>query len=326
MRLAYHLLDVFTERPLAGNPLAVVPDADGLDAAQMQAIAREFNLSETVFVIAPHDPVHTARLRIFTPTQELPFAGHPTVGAACMIAQLRAPDMLGRQPLRLVLEKQAGPVVCEVVRWQGALRASFVAPKQPELCGALADRASIAAALGVDEAEIGFDGHEPVLASAGLPFAFVPVRSLSELNRIAPDFSRFAAAFQLERPAAFIYTRETADPANHVQARVFVNSPSKDGRLATPHCPSSNDGRLATPCGLGAHEDPATGSAACAFAAVAVQFERPEDGEHTIVIEQGFAIGRPSQIALTMQVSDGALVETSVGGACVKIGEGFLSL
>jgi trans-2,3-dihydro-3-hydroxyanthranilate isomerase len=313
MRLAYHLLDVFTERPLAGNPLAVVPDADGLDAAQMQAIAREFNLSETVFVIAPADPVHTARLRIFTPAQELPFAGHPTIGAACLIAQLRAPDMLGRQPLRLVLEEQVGAVVCEVLRWQGSMRASFVAPKQPELTGALADRAAVAVALGLDEAEIGFDRHEPVLASAGLPFAFIPVRSLAALNRIAPDFSRFAAAFQLERPAAFIYTRETADPANHVQARVLVHSPSKDGRLATPY-------------GLGVHEDPATGSAACAFAAVAVQFERPEDGEHTIVIEQGFAMGRPSQIALTMQVSDGALVETSVGGACVKIGEGFLSL
>jgi trans-2,3-dihydro-3-hydroxyanthranilate isomerase len=301
MRLAYHLLDVFTERPLAGNPLAVVLDADGLDAAQMQAIAREFNLSETVFVVAPRDPVHTARLRIFTPALELPFAGHPTVGAACLIAHLRAPDMLGRQPLRLVLEEQAGPVVCEVLRWQGSLRASFVAPKRPELCGALADRAAITAALGLNEAEIGFDGHEPVLASAGLAFAFIPVSSLAALNRIAPDFSRFAAAFQLERPAAFIYTRETADPANHVQARVFVP-------------------------GLGVHEDPATGSAACAFAAVAVQFERPEDGEHTIVIEQGFAIGRPSQIALTMQIAEGALVETSVGGACVKVGEGFLTL
>jgi trans-2,3-dihydro-3-hydroxyanthranilate isomerase len=301
MRLAYHLLDVFTERPFAGNPLAIVPDADGLDAAQMQAIAREFNLSETVFVLAPRDPIHTAGLRIFTPALELPFAGHPTVGAACLIAQLRAPDMLGRQPLRLVLEEQAGPVVCEVVRLQSSLRASFVAPRQPELCGAPTDRAAIVAALGLSEAEIGFDGHEPVLASAGLPFAFIPVCSLAALNRIAPDFSRFAAAFQMERPAVFIYTRETADPANHVQARVFVP-------------------------GFGVHEDPATGSAACAFAAVAVHFERPEDGEHTIVIEQGFAIGRPSQIALTMQIAGGALVETSVGGACVKVGEGFLTL
>jgi trans-2,3-dihydro-3-hydroxyanthranilate isomerase len=312
MRIAYHLLDVFTDQPLAGNPLAVVLDADGLDAARMQAIAREFNLSETVFVTAPRDPVNTARLRIFTPALELPFAGHPTIGAACLIARMRASDMIGRQPLRLVLEEEIGPVVCEVIRFQGALRARFIAPKQPELCGTLNDRTAIAVALGLDEADIGFDAHDPVLASAGLPFAFVPVGSLAALNGIAPDFSRFGAAFQLERPAAFIYTRETADPANHVQARVLVQSLSKDGRLAPP-------------CGLGAHEDPATGSAACAFAAVAVRFEQPEDGEHTIVIEQGFAMGRPSQIALTMQVVEGALVETSVGGACVTVGEGFLT-
>jgi len=101
MRIAYHLLDVFTDQPLAGNPLAVVLDAEGLDAERMQAIAREFSLSETVFVTAPRDPVNTARLRIFTPALELPFAGHPTIGAACLIARTRAPDMIGRQPLRL---------------------------------------------------------------------------------------------------------------------------------------------------------------------------------------------------------------------------------
>ncbi|WP_374545573.1 PhzF family phenazine biosynthesis protein [Rhodoblastus sp.] len=299
MRLAYHLLDVFTDQPLAGNPLAVVPDAEGLDPALMQAIAREFNLSETVFVVPPRDPVHTAALRIFTPALELPFAGHPTIGAACLIAQLRAPDMIGRQPLRLVLEEPVGPVVCEVVRVQGALRASFVAPNAPQLLGEIPDRAGIAAAFGLSEAEIGFDGHAPVVASAGLPFAFVPVASAAALDAIAPDFSRFGAAFPLERPAVFLYTRETVDPAHHVHVRVFVP-------------------------GLGAHEDPATGSAACAFAAVAARFERPEDGEHTIVIEQGFAMGRPSQIALTMRIASGALVETSVGGACVRIGEGVL--
>uniref|UniRef100_UPI003FD84977 PhzF family phenazine biosynthesis protein n=1 Tax=Rhodoblastus sp. TaxID=1962975 RepID=UPI003FD84977 len=118
IRLAYHLLDVFAERPFAGNPLAVIPDAEGLRPEQMQAIAREFNLSETAFVLAPRDQVHTARLRIFTPTIELPFAGHPTIGAACLIASLRAPDMIGRQPLQIVLEEQAGAVVCEVSRFR----------------------------------------------------------------------------------------------------------------------------------------------------------------------------------------------------------------
>jgi trans-2,3-dihydro-3-hydroxyanthranilate isomerase len=301
MRLAYHILDVFTDKPLSGNPLAVLTEADGLDDAAMQAIAREFNLSETVFVLPPRDPVHTARLRIFTPALELPFAGHPTIGAACLIAQLRAPDMIGRQPLRLVLEEQAGAIVCEVSRNKGVLRASFLAPQTPQLLGAAGDPAGIAAALGLNEDEIGFDGHQPVIASAGLPFAFVPVRSLEALNRVRPDYAAFAGAFSLERPAAFVYTRETADPAHHVQARVFVP-------------------------GLGAHEDPATGSAACAFAAVALHFEQPEDGEHVIVIEQGFAVARPSHIDLTLQVVDGRLAQTSVGGASVIVGEGTLTL
>ncbi|WP_298358371.1 PhzF family phenazine biosynthesis protein [Rhodoblastus sp.] len=299
-RLAYHLLDVFAEKPFAGNPLAVVSDADGLTPAQMQAVAREFNLSETAFVLAPRDPVHTAALRIFTPATELPFAGHPTIGAACLIASLRAPDVIGRQPLQILVEEQAGDVVCEVSRFKNVLRGSFVPPRPPALGGILSDRAAIAAALGMGEIEIGFDAHEPATASAGLPFAFVPVRSLSALDRLAPDFSRFVAAFGRESAGVFVYARETSDPAHHVQARVFVP-------------------------GLGLREDPATGSAAAAFAAVAVHFEQPEDGEHEIVIEQGFAIRRPSHIGLILRIVDGALVETRVGGACVKLGEGVLN-
>lgn len=301
MRFPYHLLDVFTDRPLAGNPLAVVSDADGLAPQQMQAIAREFNLSETVFVSAPRVKLHSARLRIFTPTHELPFAGHPTVGAACLIAFLRAPEMLGRQPLHLVLEEEIGLVACDVSRVRGATRASFVAPQTPVLGEALDDRAAIAAALGLKAEEIGFGGHRPVIASAGLPFAFVPVAGLAALHRLAPKFAFFPEIFGLQRPAVCVYAGETADPAHHVQARVFAP-------------------------GMGVAEDPATGSAACAFAAIACAFEKPEDGEHTIVIEQGFAIGRPSLIALTMQVYGGQLTQASVGGASVVVGEGVLTI
>jgi trans-2,3-dihydro-3-hydroxyanthranilate isomerase len=301
MRLAYHLLDVFADRPLAGNPLAVLPDADGLSPAQMHAIAREFNLSETAFVQTPRDPFHAARLRIFTPARELPFAGHPTIGAAGLIALLRAPDMIARQPLGLVLEEEIGPVACEVWRHGGAIRARFTAPRQPEILEVLQDREKIAVALGLAPPDLGFDSHVPSLASAGLAFAFVPVASLAVLNRLAPKFEAFGGAFGLERPAVFIYTRETDEPAHHVQARVLVP-------------------------GLGVSEDPATGSAACAFGAVACAFERPEDGEHEIVIEQGFAMGRPSLIALTLQVTCGQLTRTNVGGACVKVGEGVLTI
>jgi trans-2,3-dihydro-3-hydroxyanthranilate isomerase len=301
MRLAYHLLDVFTDVALAGNPLAVVSDADGLGDEQMQAIAKEFNLSETVFLLAPRNKLHSARLRIFTPTQELPFAGHPTVGAACLIASLRAPDMLGRQPLHLVLEEEIGPVGCDVSRFRGAVRTSFVAPQTPVLGAPLDDLSGIAGALGLAKDDIGFDDHRPVIASAGVPFAFVPVKGRDALNRLAPKPGFFPEVFPMELPAVCVYTRETADPAHHVQARVFVP-------------------------GLGVAEDPATGSAACAFAAVAAAFEKPEDGEHTIVIEQGFQMGRPSLIALTMDVSGGQLAQASIGGASVIVGEGFLTI
>ena len=301
MRLAYHRLDVFADRPLAGHPLAVLADADGLSVAQMHAIACEFNLSETAFVQMPRDPLHAARLRIFTPAGERPFAGHPTIGAACLIALLRAPDMIARQPLGLVLEQEIGPVACEVWRHGGAVRARFTAPRQPEILEILRDREKIAAALGLATPDLGFDAHAPSIASAGLAVAFVPVAGLPELNRAAPKGETFDEAFGLERPAVFVYTRETDDPAHHVQARVFVP-------------------------GLGLSEDPATGSAACAFAAVACAFERPDDGEHEIVIEQGFAMGRPSLIGLTLQVACGQLTQTRVGGACVKVGEGALTI
>jgi trans-2,3-dihydro-3-hydroxyanthranilate isomerase len=266
----------------------------------MQAIAREFNLSECVFVLEPRDPTHTARLRIFTPSAELPFAGHPTVGAACLIAELRAPEMLGRQPLQLVLEEELGAIACEVTRAPGAApRAAFSAPLTPRLCGPTGEAATIAAALGLDASDIGFDGHAPVLATAGLAFAFVPVAGLAALNRIAPRETLFAEAFRLARPAVFAYARETADPAHHVQARVFVP-------------------------GFGVREDPATGSAAAAFAAVAVAYESPEDGEHVLVIEQGYAMGRPSQIVLTLDVRGGALTGAGIGGQALRVSEGFL--
>jgi trans-2,3-dihydro-3-hydroxyanthranilate isomerase len=112
MRRAFHTLDVFTRTPLAGNPLAVVLDAKGLDTTRMQAIAREFNLAETVFVFEPKNPVNTASLRIFTPSRELPFAGHPTVGTAVLLAHLREPELLKSDDLRIVLEERVGEVVC----------------------------------------------------------------------------------------------------------------------------------------------------------------------------------------------------------------------
>ena len=300
MRRTFHTLDVFTDTPFAGNPLAVVMDCEGLSEQRMQAIAREFNLSETVFVLDPLDPVNTARLRIFTPTRELPFAGHPTIGAAVLIGELRAPELLGGQGLSVVIEEQVGAISCTVRRQKGqATQANFALPGLPECLGEGPDVEAVAAALGLDLRDIGFDAHRSSVWSVGNPFTFVPVASLEAIGRARPDLALFSSTFAGPRPAAFLYTQEVEREGSHVHARMFAP-------------------------GLGITEDPATGSAAAAFAGVAALFEQPEDGDHLLVIEQGFEMGRPSIIHLRLQIESGALVEASVGGAAVMVSQGTI--
>ncbi|MFV0280322.1 MAG: PhzF family phenazine biosynthesis protein [Rhodoblastus sp.] len=298
MARRFFTLDVFTKEPLAGNPLAVVIDAEGLDDAQMLKIAREFNLSETVFVLPARNAINTARLRIFTPATELPFAGHPTVGSAVLLAGLRAPEMAGARDLRVVLEEEAGDIACTVrLERRGASFAYFELPRLPEKLGD-ADARALAGALALEEADIGFDGHSPVVWSAGTPFCFVPVRGLEAIARARPDARKLTAAGAGGR-GLYLYTRETQDAANAVHARMFSTMAP----------------------GL---EDPATGSAVAAFAGLAHVFEKPEDGEHALVIEQGFEMGRPSLITLGMSVREGALVSATIGGHAIGVSEGTL--
>ena len=223
MKRRFQTLDVFTETALAGNPLAVVLDAEGLDDARMQAIAAEFNLSETVFVFEPRNTVNSARVRIFTPKRELPFAGHPTVGAAALIAHQRAGDLLGAQDLRIVLEEPIGDVVCVARQRKGqALAAYFELPKLPErLQGEPPSPAEIAAGLGLEPADIGFEGHEPSLYSAGAPFLFVPIRSLDAIGRAAPGILPWATK---DGPATFVYTREAEREGSAYHARMFAGA------------------------------------------------------------------------------------------------------
>jgi trans-2,3-dihydro-3-hydroxyanthranilate isomerase len=300
MTRRFQTLDVFTETALAGNPLAVVHDAEGLDDARMQAIASEFNLSETVFVLEPRNPINSARVRIFTPKRELPFAGHPTVGAAALIAHRRASDLLAAQDLRIVLEEPIGDVVCVARRRKGqALAAYFELPKLPErLKDEPPSAADIAGSLGLEPQDIGFDGHEPSLYSAGAPFLFVPIRSLDAIARTAPGIMPWATR---DGPATFVYTRETEREASAYHARMFAG-------------------------GWGIGEDPATGSAVAAFAGVVQAFDRPSDGEHMMTIEQGFEMGRPSLIALGLVIEDGALVSATIGGSVVLVSSGSLDL
>ncbi len=300
MKRPYYLLDVFTDTPLAGNPLAVVLDSSGLDPTRMQKIAAEFNLSETVFVQEPNDPVNTARLRIFTPVRELPFAGHPTVGTAALLALLRAPEYLASRDVAVVLEETIGVVTCTVRKPpRGTALAHFDLPKLPEYLGAPLPKPEIAAALGLDETDLGFEAHEPTLFSAGLAATLVPIKDLATIARARPDLSRFATAFG--DSAAYLYTVETADEANDVHARMFA-----------PH--------------MGIFEDPATGSCAAALAGALVAFEMPPDGDHTVRIEQGFEMGRPSLILLGLDIANGLLQRASIGGPVVVVGQGTLDL
>jgi trans-2,3-dihydro-3-hydroxyanthranilate isomerase len=301
MKRKFYTLDVFTDTPLEGNPLAVVMDCEGLSEQRMQAIAREFALSETVFVFEPHDPIHTARLRIFTPSRELPFAGHPTIGAAVLIAQMRAADVMAREEVGLMLEEQVGVIACSACQMRGkAAQASFTLPQLPQHVSDARDAAGIAAALGLHASDIGFDDHRPGMWSAGNPFTFVPIASLEAIQRAKPNAALFASAFEAARPAAYLYTKEVMREGSHVHARMFAP-------------------------GLGISEDPATGSAAAAFAGVATFFEKPEDGEHLITIEQGFEMHRPSLIHLRMTIEGCSLSAASIGGFAVQVAEGVLN-
>jgi trans-2,3-dihydro-3-hydroxyanthranilate isomerase len=298
MRRPYHTLDVFTDAPLAGNPLAVVLDADGLDDARMQAIAREFNLPETVFVREPRDPVNSAALRIFTPARELPFAGHPTVGAAALLAHLRAPQLLAAQDLRLVLEEKVGDVVCVARHRRGqALAAYFTLPRLPQPAGAAPSAQELAQKLGLEADEIGFGAHRPTVYSAGVDFIFAPIRSAAALAKASPDRTFWGDG---GAPGLYLYTNE-ASPGAAYRARMFA-------------------------AGWGIREDPATGAAASAFAGVVMEFGKPGDGEQTLVIEQGVEMGRPSRIALGLEVEGGALRSATIGGSAVLIAQGTIDL
>jgi len=293
--LPFATTDVFTERPYAGNPLAIVEHADALSTARMQSMAREFNLSETIFVQTPDDPAHTAKVRIFFPTAEIPFAGHPTIGCAIHLACKR--NGPGDFSDLITLEEVAGLVPVTVTRVSDRVRAEFTAPRLPAPHPGPADPGLIAAALGLYRTEIGFDAHAPAMWAAGPDFLFVPVASLDALARARPTGPDFARLARQSNESVYVYARgEDCD----FRARMF----------APDH---------------GMPEDPATGSASAIFAAQLLAAGEISDGTNRFTLHQGVEMGRPSQIGLSIDCAAGALMVIRIAGAAVPVMAGHIT-
>jgi trans-2,3-dihydro-3-hydroxyanthranilate isomerase len=303
MAREYAIYDVFTGEALAGNPLAVVFDGSGLTEERMQAIAREFNLSETVFVLPPANPAHTARIRIFTPGRELPFAGHPTVGTAIALAE-RSQDGRGVDVVS-VLEENVGPVRCLVATApDAASRAEFDLPRMSAQLTAEFDVQRVADALCISAADIGFENHRLSLWSAGVPYAMVPVRDMSVAGAITFNsllWQRAVAGSGDKSLAAYVYCRGGGDHRADFHARMFAPD-------------------------LGIPEDPATGSAVAAMSGAIQHFDALADGHHALMIEQGVEMGRPSHIQLHIEAEEGKIARARIGGEATMVASGQLHL
>lgn len=287
-------LDVFTDRPFGGNPLAIFPEGDGLETATMQAIAGELNLSETVFITHPGGQA-APRLRIFTPKVELPFAGHPTVGTAIFLAE-EAGKPGGTE---IVMETAAGTIRADVQPQADQLTQAFVTAPQAPASGPAGSAEAAAATLGIAPQDIVF---APAAYSAGVPYVFVPVASRTLLSRVSLNLARWAESFRdAWASAIFVYTMDD-----------WMRGGEVHGRLFGP--------------GVGIPEDPATGSAAAALAGVLRDLQQRDEGEAEWIVHQGEDMGRPSLIRVQATISAGTVRQARIGGTAIRRIEGTMGL
>ncbi len=286
------IADVFTDKPFTGNQLAVFPEAQGLSDRAMQAIAREFNFAESTFVLPAGDSRHACRVRIFTPKMELPFAGHPTVGTAAVLARLGRFKLAGGNA-RIVLEEGIGPVPVEIAVGEDSVRAHLVSEKPIETPAVRPARAAVAAALSVPEAAV----VDAWFASAGVPFCFIKIKNKQFVDQAVLDRAAWTKHFaKAWSPNLYFFAGET-----DLHVRMFAPA-------------------------LGIEEDPATGSGAVALAGVLAARLQATDGLFAWQIDQGVAMGRPSRIEASAEKRAGRVVRIKVGGATVIAGEGTMSV
>ncbi len=303
-QLKFYQADVFTSLPFGGNPVAVFPEAQGLDDDQLQQIAREMNLSETVFVLPPTGPAAVVRLRIFTPTQEIPFAGHPVLGTFYVLAQLGL-IAITDGVTRVMQECNIGLFPVEIHAQEGLITRVVMTQPKPLFLGSVEesdDLFDIAKALGLSKNQI-VDTKCPVMVvSTGLPVLIVPVRTLTAVRSIVPDAEAIVELCgRLGANGIMVFTTVTVEPFAAVHTRMFAPS-------------------------IGILEDPATGSASGAMGAYLVHNGLVEVGPMTeLIVEQGYEIARPSRILVHVESEDDAIQTVKVGGQCVMVVKGTLA-
>jgi trans-2,3-dihydro-3-hydroxyanthranilate isomerase len=298
VKYRYYTCDVFTETRFGGNQLAVLPEAVGLSAQQMQQIAREFNFSETTFVF-PARAGHTRHVRIFTPAREIPFAGHPNIGTAFVLASAGELGEI-KSSLTVTFEEESGLVSVTIQESGGKVASCELTAPQSLSFGKTLPVEFVAAAISIDPKEIVTKTHGPQVASVGLPFVMVELKDRSVIERARINMSGFEAlAAQGVMPDVYLYTRVT--DGFDIRARMFA--------------PLS-----------GVPEDPATGSANCALAGLLAHYSQDPNGSFTWRIAQGVEMGRPSTLIARAEKTDGVVQTTRIGGATVLVGEGVIYL
>lgn len=302
MKYRFFTADVFTEKAFGGNQLAVLPEAQGLDDAQMQQVAREFNFPETVFVFPAEDELHTCKLRIFTPGHEVPFAGHPTVGTAHVLASARLIPLHGEQT-RIVFEEKVGPVPVLIQAQGGRPAFCQLTAAQPPEFGPEPPRAeALAAVLSLQPSDLRRDEYAPQMVSAGLPFLIVPLKDRQAVGRARLNLDAWEREIsRLWAPFVYFFAFDPELPGSDIRARMFAPS-------------------------AGITEDPATGSAAAAMGGyLGVRNGQADQTLHQR-IEQGFEMGRPSLLDIEIEKKGGQIKAIRVGGPSVMVSEGTIEI
>ena len=296
MNYKYYICDVFTAKRFGGNPLAVLTDAEGLTAEQMQQIAREFNFSESTFVFPP-EKGNTRKVRIFTPSTEVPFAGHPNIGTAFILASAGIIEEIF-DTTEIVFEEKAGlvPVTLQKLH-DGSFWCELQAPEKISI-GKTISTELLASAISLPHDKIITDIHPPQVVSVGLPFLIAELEDKSALEKASVNLEGFnKLAGQGITPAVHIYTRSNDE--FDIRARMFAPFD-------------------------GVPEDPATGSANCALGGLLAHYDEARSGNFEWRISQGAEMGRPSLLKTRAEKKDGTVISTWIGGSCVMVSEGMI--